>query len=325
MSKPKKITLKEAAALVHDGDQIAFSGFTIWRRPVALCYELIRQGKKDLHLFEVQGGFHSDLLVGAGCVKIWEGAWMGQEMLGKIGENLARKQISGEILVDDYSHGQTAGRLMAGALGLPFFPCALAMGTDIFNPEYDQLAKAGLRDGKHRNIPAKKYVMVDDPFYGKGQIALFPAVNPDVALVYAPIVGDEGTVRVLSQTYNDAEVIKAAKKVIVICEEIVPDEYLRREPTQNIAAGHEIDYIVECPWAAHPTGSQFYYDTDAKFLKTFNREVRSQEAFDKFAEEWIFGVSCHEEYLEKLGTKRLEELRASSIMGYSTRAKRGTR
>lgn len=325
MSKPKKITLKEAAALVHDGDQIAFSGFTIWRRPVALCYELIRQGKKDLHLFEVQGGFHSDLLVGAGCVKIWEGAWMGQEMLGKIGENLARKQINGEIIVDDYSHAQTAGRLMAGALGLPFFPCASAMGTDMFNPEYDQLAKAGLRDGKHRNIPKKKYVMADDPFFGRGQIALFPAVNPDVALVYAPVVGDEGTVRVLSQTYNDAEVIKASKKVIVICEEIVPDEYLRREPTQNIACGHEIDYIVECPWAAHPTGSQFYYDTDAKFLKDFNRGTRTQEAFDKFAEEWIFGVSCHEEYLEKLGTKRLEELRASSIMGYSTRAKRGKR
>lgn len=325
MSRPEKISLKEAGALVHDGDQITFSGFTIWRRPVAICYELIRQGKKDLHLFEVQGGFHSDLLVGAGCVKIWEGAWMGQEMLGKIGENLARKQINGEILVDDYSHGHTAGRLMAGALGLPFFPCALAMGTDIFNPEYDQLARAGLRDGTHRNIPAKKYVMADDPFFGRGECALLPAVNPDVALVYAPIVGDEGTVRVLSQSYNDAEVIKASKKVIVICEEIVPDSYLRRDPTANLAPGYEIDYIVECPWAAHPTGSQFYYDSDGDFLKNYNRTVRDQKAFDEFAEKWIFSVDSHEEYLEKLGTKRLGELRASPIMGYSTRIKRGTR
>lgn len=325
MGRPKKITLKEAGALVNDGDLIAFSGFTIWRRPVALCYELIRQGKKDLHLFEVQGGFHSDLLVGAGCVKIWEGAWMGQEMLGKIGENLSRKQVNGEILVDDYSHGHTAGRLMAGALGLPFFPCALAMGTDIFNPEYDQLAKAGLRDGKHPNIPAKKYVMAEDPFFNRGKCLLLPAVNPDIALVYAPMVGDEGTVRVLSQSYNDAEVIKASKKVIVICEEIVPDTYLRQDPTANIASGYEIDYVVECPWAAHPTGSQFYYDADADFLKKYNRNTRTQEGFDKFAEEWIFGVDSHEEYLEKLGTRRLEEIRASQIMGYSTRIKRGTR
>lgn len=325
MSKPKKITLKEAGALVHDGDQITFSGFTIWRRPTALCYELIRQGKKDLLLFEVQGGYHSDLLIGAGCVKIWEGAWMGQEMLGKIGENLARKQIAGEIIVDDYSHGHTAGRLMAGALGLPFFPCALAMGTDIFNPEYDQLAKAGLRDGKHPKIPAKKYVMAEDPFFGRSECVLLPAVNPDVALVYAPLVGDEGTVRVLSQSYNDAEVIKASKTVIVICEEIVPDSYLRSDPTANLASGYEIDYIVECPWGAHPTGSQFYYDSDAKFLKDYNRNVRSQESFDKFAAEWIFGVDSHEEYLEKLGVSRLESLRASQVMGYSTHLKRGKR
>lgn len=308
---------------MQDGDLVTFGGFTIWRRPVALCYELIRQGKKNLHLFEVQGSFQSDLLVGAGSVKIWESCWMGQEMLGKIGENLARKQLSGEILVDDYSHGQTVGRLAAGAAGLPFFPCALAMGTDIFNPEYDQLANAGLRDGKHRNIPAKKYQMIDDPFFGRGRCALFPAVNPDVALVYAPMVGDEGTVRVLSQSYSDAEVIKASQKVIVICEEIVPDEYLRRDPTQNIACGHEIDYIVVCPWAAHPTGSQFYYDSDADFLRNYNRKVRTQTEFDRFAKEWIFNVSCHEEYLEKLGTSRLEQLRASPVMGYSTRVKRG--
>jgi glutaconate CoA-transferase subunit A len=124
---------------------------------------------------------------------------------------------------------------------------------------------------------------------------------------------------------SDAEVIKASKTVIVICEEIVPDSYLRNDPAANLASGYEIDYVVECPWAAHPTGSQFYYDSDASFLKTYNRNVRDQKAFDEFAEQWIFGVSCHEEYLERLGTKRLEGLRASSIMGYSTRIKRGTR
>jgi len=99
----------------------------------------------------------------------------------------------------------------------------------------------------------------------------------------------EGTVRVLAQSYNDQEVIKACDKVIVICEEIVPDEYLRREPTQNLANGYEIDYIVVCPWAAHPTGSQYYYDTDADFLRDFNASTKTQDGFDKFAEEYIYG------------------------------------
>ncbi|HWP96108.1 MAG TPA: CoA transferase, partial [Syntrophomonadaceae bacterium] len=92
MGAPKIITLPEAVGMIKDGDCLAFSGFTIWRRPVAMCYEILRQGKKDLHLFEVQGGFHSEVLVGGGAVKLWEGSWMGQEILGKTGVNLSRKQ-----------------------------------------------------------------------------------------------------------------------------------------------------------------------------------------------------------------------------------------
>lgn len=325
MGRINKISLTEAAALINDGDMLAFSGFTIWRRPVALCYEIIRQGKKDLHLFEVQGGFHSDMLIGAGCVKIWEGSWMGQEMLGKVGVNLSRKQVAGEIITDDLSHGHAVARIQAGAINVPFFPTALSMGSDILNPAYDGLARAGLRDGSNPKIPTKKYEMVQDPFFSMGELLLMPAVKPDVAIVYAPMVGEEGTVRVLSQSYNDADVIKAAEKVIVICEEIVPDSYLRQDPTKNVAGGYEIDYVVECPWAAHPSGSQSYYDTDADFLKEFNARTRTQEGFDQWAQEWIFGVESQEEYLEKLGVNRLEKLRANRALGYSTRVKRGSR
>lgn len=325
MGQINKITLKEAGALINDGDMLAFSGFTIWRRPVALCYEIIRQGKKDLHLFEVQGGFHSDMLIGAGCVKVWEGSWMGQELLGKVGVNLSRKQVAGEIITDDLSHGHAVARIQAGAINVPFFPTALAMGSDILNPAYDGLARAGLRDGSNPKIPTKKYEMAQDPFFSMGELLLMPAAKPDVAIVYAPMVGDEGTVRVLSQSYNDSDVIKAADKVIVICEEIVPESYLRQDPNKNVASGYEIDYVVECPWAAHPTGSQSYYDTDADFLREFNVRTRTQEGFEEWAREWIFGVESQEEYLKKLGVTRLEKLRASSALGYSTRVKRGSR
>ena len=60
------------------------------------------------------------------------------------------------------------------------------------------------------------------------------------------------------------------------------------------------------PLGSAPTGSQYYYDTDADFLRNFNATTRTQDGFDKFAEEWIYGVKDHWEYLEKLGVKRLE-------------------
>jgi glutaconate CoA-transferase subunit A len=80
MGKPQKISLKEAANLIQDGDFLAFSGFTIWRRPMALIYEMVRQGKKDLHLFEVNGGTHTEVLAGAGAIKMWESCWVGHEL-----------------------------------------------------------------------------------------------------------------------------------------------------------------------------------------------------------------------------------------------------
>lgn len=325
MGKPQKITLKEGANLINDGDFLAFSGFTIWRRPMAMIYEMVRQGKKDLHLFEVNGGTHTEVLAGAGCVKMWESCWVGHELYGKLGEGVARGQVEGTILVEDYSHAQMVARLLAGAYGLPFFPTALSMGTDILNPKYDMLGKAGLRDGSNPKIPLKKYDMISDPMYDKGELLLMPAANPDWAIVYASQVGDEGTVRVFSQTYVDQEVIKAADKVIVIAEEMVPDSYLRQEPEKNLATGYAIDYVIEVPYGAHPTGSQFFYDVDADFIKTFYQASKKQDTFDKWAEEWIFGVASHEEYLEKLGINRLQKLKANSFLGYSTAVKRGTR
>lgn len=325
MATFKKITLQEAAGLINDGDFLSFSGFTIWRRPMALIYELVRQQKKNLHLFEVNGGTHTEVLAGAGCVKIWESCWVGHELYGKLGEGIARGQVENSIIVEDYSHAQVVARLLAGAYGLPFFPTAVSMGTDILNPEYDMLRKAGLRDGSNPKIPVKKYDVIKDPFFGNGELLMMPAAKPDWALVYASQVGDEGTVRVFSQTYVDAELIKAADKVIVLAEEIVPDKYLRQEPEKNMATGYAIDYVVEIPWGAHPTGSQFFYDVDADFIRDFYQVSKSKEAYDEWANEWIFGVSGHEEYLEKLGVNRLQNLRANSVLGYSTTVKRGTR
>ncbi len=325
MGKPQRISLKEAGNLIQDGDMLSFSGFTIWRRPMALIYELVRQGKKDLHLFEVNGGTHTEVLAGAGAVKMWESCWVGHELYGKLGEGIARGQVEGTILIEDYSHAQVVARLLAGAYGLPFFPTALSMGTDILNPKYDMLGKAGLRDGSNPKIPLKKYDTIQDPMYDMGELLLMPAANANWALVYASQVGDEGTVRVLGQTYVDQEVIKAADKVIVIAEEIVPDSYLRQEPEKNIAPGYAIDYVIECPWGAHPTGSQFFYDVDADFIRQFYAASKSKEAYDKWAAEWVFGVDSHEEYIQKLGVNRLENLRANSVLGYSTTMKRGSR
>ncbi len=324
MGRPRKVSLTEAIGLINDGDSLTFSGFTIWRRPMAAIMELIRQGKKDLHLIEVNGGTHDDMLIGGGCVKIWESCWSGHELYGKIPGNLSRKFQAGELICEDYSHVQMLYRLVAGAHGLPFMPIFAALGTDILNPEYDMLGKAGLRDGSHPKIPSKKYEMYTESFTGS-EVALVPAAQPDWCIAHVQMVGSEGTVRVLGQKYADDEASKAADKVIVLTEQIVPEEFIRREPERNLIPPYLVDYIVELPWAGHPTGCYGSYEADGEFIKDFYTRSRTQEGFDEWAQEWIFGVKDHEAYLNKLGVSRLETLRASTALGYSQKVKRGSR
>lgn len=324
MGRPQNVSLSEAISLINDGDSLTFSGFTIWRRPMAAIMELIRQGKKDLHLIEVNGGTHDDMLIGAGCVKIWESCWSGHELFGKIAGNLSRKVEAGEIICEDYSHVQMLYRLVAGSQGIPFMPTFAALGSDILNPEYDMLGKAGLRDGSNPKIPAKKYEMYTENFTG-AEVALIPAAQPDWCIAHVQMVGSEGTVRVLGQKYADEEAMKAADKLIVIAEQIVPEEFIRREPERNLIPPHLVDYVVELPWAGHPTGCYGAYEADGEFIKNFYTQTRTQEGYDAWAKEWIFGVKDHEEYLNKLGVSRLETLRASAALGYSQKVKRGSR
>ncbi|WP_448872686.1 CoA transferase subunit A [Desulfobulbus propionicus] len=320
MSPNKQITVQQAAEIVKNGSSLTFSGFTIWRRPFAIVYELIRQQRKNLHLIEVQGGPQTEFLVGAGCVDIWESCWVGHELYGKYGANLSRKVANKEIIVEDYSHAEMMFRFAAASQGAPYAVTQTSLGTDIHNPEFDMLGRAGKRDGKR--IPKHKYIFTEDPFFDAGAQVLVPAAKVDVALLSVQQVGEEGTVRLHGQLYSDAEACRAADITIAMAEEIVPEEYLRRNADHNAIPSFEVDYILECPFGAHPTGMFGKYDVDGAFLKDFYGKTRTQEGFDAFAKEWIYGLD-HLSYLEKLGWPRMLNLRANTALNYRPREHQG--
>ena len=89
-------TLEEAAALVADGAQLGTVG-SLDIAPIAFFKELIRQGRRDLHLVLVpSGGFSADLLIGAGVARYAEG---GAVALGEAGTapNFRRATQSGAL------------------------------------------------------------------------------------------------------------------------------------------------------------------------------------------------------------------------------------
>ena len=65
----KEMPLPRAISrFVADGSHISIGGFTINRNPMAAVYELIRQKKRDLHLYAHSNGQGVDELVGGGVI-----------------------------------------------------------------------------------------------------------------------------------------------------------------------------------------------------------------------------------------------------------------
>jgi len=78
----KQMTLKDAIGkYVKDDCSITFGGF-IGRDCVAAVHEIIRQGIKNLTVIDDSKTDMMDLLVGAGAVKRWEGAYLGYGAIG---------------------------------------------------------------------------------------------------------------------------------------------------------------------------------------------------------------------------------------------------
>ncbi len=322
----KIMSLEEAVrTFMHDGICMATGGFTGFvRDPVAFVWEAIRQGHKDIHYLSGHPGIQTYLLHAAKRIKVMEHCWMGYgEMFGKLDVNSTRMYEEGKLIYEDYSHAQVAFRQLAGAIGAPFIATYAPLGSDIENPKYDALKRAGLRDGKNPKIPKQKFIEMDDPFYGRGKVILVPASNPELAVIHAQTVGDMGTVRVRGVVSGDKELAFSADKLVVTCEEIVPEEALRQEPERNLIPFVKVDAVVQVPWGAHPSSCPYYYDYDAKFIAEQNIAQRDEATMKKWLDEWVYGPKDWRDYIKKLGAEKLLDLRAEQTTGYSTRIIRG--
>jgi glutaconate CoA-transferase subunit A len=312
--REKLTTVEEAVRrFIKDGCQLALGGFTVNRNPMALTREIIRQGIRDLHIVCHSQGQALDLLIGAGCVKRLEVAYGANGRFASTCIRFRKAIENGEIEVEDYSNNQMSLRFLAGSLGLPFIPSRTGLGTDIVNKE-----GFGSETRKEAKVARKKLVVTSNPFAeDKDEIILLPALNPDVALVHAQYVGDDGTVRIKGLTFADLEQAKSADTVIVTCEEIVPKAFIRLDPDQNSLPPFLVDAIVRVPYGAHPTACRLFYDYDPKHLNMYKSVAKEDDTFRKYLEEWVFSPKSQAEYLDKIGGAGLINIKANTIIGYA--------
>ncbi|MCJ7585863.1 MAG: hypothetical protein MUO30_13995 [Anaerolineales bacterium] len=314
----KIISLQEAVMKIPDGAHIALGGFTSQRHPMAFVYEMIRQKKKNLHLYGHSPGGDWDILIGAGCVKRVELAYEADEAFGTIGPCFRRAIENNKIEWEDYSNFSMVLRFTAGALGLPFLPAKTMFGSDM-------LVKEGINKNirqKDDRIASKKFHVMECPFT-KEKILLLPAINVDFCILHVQKVGSDGTVRIYGQSYADIQEALCAKKVIVTCEEILEPEDLRANPEQNQIPFFRINHIIHIPYGAHPYSCFRYYDYDPEQLNIYHKKAETIEGIKEYLDEFIYGVKDHQEYLEKVGgRKKIQKLVADFDIGYAANLKR---
>lgn len=310
----KLMTAKEAVEkFVHSGDQVSLGGFTVNRNPMSLVHEIIRQGIGDLYLVCHSQGQAMDLLVGAGCVSRLEIAYGGMGRVAPTCVCFRRAVQGGALALEDYSNYQMSLRFWAGAMGLPVIATKTGLNTDIINREGFDPADRG--QGK---VPAQKLAVQDNPFGApEDKMVLLPALNPDVTLLHAQQVGDDGTVRIKGLSFADVEQARAADRVIVTCEQIVPAEELRQDPDQNSLPGFLVNAVVHAPLGAHPTACHYFYDYDPQHLKMYGQAAKQDASFREYLEQWILGSRDFTDYLAKLEPAALERIKADPVLGYA--------
>lgn len=270
-------TLQEAVSAIEPGSSVAAGLALEHAIPFAAGHELLRQGVDDLTLIGPISDLLFDQLVGGGAVSRIRAAWVGNVSAGT-GYRFREAVESDRIAVENHSNFSIALALEAAALGVPYLPTRSLLGSDIFE-ESDLFERT------------------EDPFTGD-DVALIPAIEPDWAIVHAQRASPEGDVHLWGNTGIVESAVGAAENVLVTTEEVVDSDTIQSDPSRVAITREQVTSVVECPFGAHPSPVTGHYNRDNEYYLDYHRQTKTQDAYDEWAEKWVYGVENRAEYAE---------------------------
>ncbi|MGQ9840744.1 MAG: CoA transferase subunit A [Anaerolineae bacterium] len=286
----KRMTVAEAVArFVHDGDLIASGGFGHGRVSMAIIYETIRQRKRHLILAGKTAVHDGDILIASGCVDRVEVAYtFGHELRGLSPASRRMVEEGHCRVVGETSNAGFQWRFLAAAMGLPFIPTGSLLDTDT-------LAHSSAK-------------VVRDPWSGK-PICLLPACYPDVAFIHVTRCDMYGNAQIDGTIIEDFELARAARRLILTTEKIIPEAQIRETPWRTVIPYHLVDAVVEVPFGSHPCQMPLHYYFDEDHIRTWMERSKTAEGAEAYFQEFIYDVPDFAAYLGRIGgRKRLEYL-----------------
>jgi glutaconate CoA-transferase subunit A len=292
----KLVSMREAiATYVGDDCSVAIEGFTGFIS-FAAGHEIIRQKRRDLTLIRMTPDLIYDQMIAAGTARKLIFSYMGNPGVGSLYciRRAVEKAIPRPLELEEYSHYGLVGRYAAGASRMPFFPLRSYVGSDMLTAN-----------------PLIK--LIDDP-YGSGKIAVVPPLNLDVAIVHAQRADRQGNTQLWGLLCMQKEVAFAAKRVIVVVEEVVDEATVRADPNRTLIPGLIVNAVVHEPYGAHPSYVQGYYDRDNESYLAWDKLSQDHAAVLAWLDEWVYRLENHADYVRKLGQAYFDKLRPEPLL-----------
>ena len=296
----KLMSMQEAVAkYTWDGMQYAHgAALPVGSDSIAFGREMVRQGRKNLHVISNCCTQQLNLLCAAGAVDKIEIGFSGLEVYG-FANGLRRAVESGKTILEDYSNLTLPLRFLAGGMNWPFCPAVSSIGSDqqwrsAFHPdEYPATSK----------IPE-----ITDPFTGRTSGALSP-LKPDVAVIHVTMADEHGNAIMLGAEWSRYEMSRAARNVVLQADLIVDTACMRQFPNLVRIPGIVVDAVVYWPMGVWPQCSTGLYDSDEEHMFYMNNMLKTDEGYEEYKRIYVDGYNTIEEYLELIGQEKIARLK----------------
>jgi glutaconate CoA-transferase subunit A len=291
MTAPKLTSMSDAVArFVPAGASVCMGVALEAAIPFAAGHEIIRQRVRDLTMICPISDMLFDQLIGAGCVARVAGAWVGNVSAG-LAHNYRRAAEHGvprSVVVEDYSNFTVALGLLAASVGAPYIPTRSLLGTSLLesNPRLKRAA---------------------DPWSGD-PLVLVPALAPDVTILHVQRADVYGRCHFWGTLGIAREAAFAARRVIVVAEEIWPTERILADPNLILVPDLKVAAVVHEPWGALPSPLQGCYGRHHEFYTRYHDASRTPEGFACWLDDWVLGVADWKGFLDRVGADVLARL-----------------
>ena len=248
-----RATLKDAVSEVDDGSVVYIGNFGA--QLFAVGHELVKQGKRDLHVIAPSGGILIDELIAEGVTSSVTVSHCWNPIGPTATVNFRAAVESGKLDLRELSFGALCSAFAAGAGGFPFMPTTDLRPTGYFTEN----RSGGLLD------------VVQTRF---GETVVVGAIVPDIAFLHVDRASDSGDAWINQPFADVVTVAQASRRTFVIAEEICAHEEYKTVAVSIPSL--LVDSVIHCPGSVFPDGASGRYGRDIEMYQRYASASRNR-------------------------------------------------